>query len=412
MLPGIVIALLLCCHGVSAAISIGTTLPNVPLPLPLQWDNTTLATSAVIDANWRWLNGDKLEGQGDATAMRQTYGVSAEGNALTLRYVTVNPYGTNVGSRLYLLAANKQTYQGFNLLHREFSFDILFNLPCGLNAAVYFSEMPADGGLAAAYGTGYYDAQCAEDLKLNGAELNSQRFGMCGVEMDIFEGNQYASAFTPHNCKQSPYVCKDDLNCGRGSHRYSGTCDKDGADYNMYRAGRTNEYGPGLTLDTTKKFTLHTRFHAPTGVLERIERLFTQNGKTWSVFNMTDATIAAQKTKFGETNHHQSLGGLKAMGEAFARGKMTLVMSLWDDTFAQMAWLDGVYPPGSTAPGAKRGPCPPTNAMQLRQSVPDSYVTYSNLRVRSLGAPAAPSPTPSPNPPKQGEPWLCHCIKQ
>ena len=46
-------------------------------------------------------------------------------------------------------------------------------LPCGLNGALYFVEMQADGGLSeypgnkagAAYGTGYCDAQCPHDIK-------------------------------------------------------------------------------------------------------------------------------------------------------------------------------------------------------------------------------------------------------
>ena len=47
------------------------------------------------------------------------------------------------------------------------------NLPCGLNGAVYFSEMVSDGGKSkyptnvagAQYGTGYCDSQCPRDLK-------------------------------------------------------------------------------------------------------------------------------------------------------------------------------------------------------------------------------------------------------
>ena len=56
----------------------------------------------------------------------------------------------------------------------EFSFDVnMSNFPCGLNGAVYFSQMDADGGMArfpgnkagAKYGTGYYDSQCPQDIK-------------------------------------------------------------------------------------------------------------------------------------------------------------------------------------------------------------------------------------------------------
>ena len=59
---------------------------------------------------------------------------------------------------------NDQTYQEFDLLNQEFTFDVdLSQLPCGLNGALYFVEMASDGGMSqypankagAAYGTGY-----------------------------------------------------------------------------------------------------------------------------------------------------------------------------------------------------------------------------------------------------------------
>jgi len=58
-------------------------------------------------------------------------------------------------------------YEMFKLLNQEFTFDVdVSNLPCGLNGALYFVEMEADGGMAkhpgnragAKYGTGYCDA--------------------------------------------------------------------------------------------------------------------------------------------------------------------------------------------------------------------------------------------------------------
>jgi cellulose 1,4-beta-cellobiosidase len=53
-------------------------------------------------------------------------------------------------------------YQMFNLINKEFTFDVdVSTLPCGLNGALYFVEMAADGGLnqggnkaGAKYGTG------------------------------------------------------------------------------------------------------------------------------------------------------------------------------------------------------------------------------------------------------------------
>jgi cellulose 1,4-beta-cellobiosidase len=50
----------------------------------------------------------------------------------------------------------------FNLVGKEFTFDVdVSKLPCGLNGALYFVEMAADGGIGkgnnkagAKYGTG------------------------------------------------------------------------------------------------------------------------------------------------------------------------------------------------------------------------------------------------------------------
>jgi cellulose 1,4-beta-cellobiosidase len=62
----------------------------------------------------------------------------------------------------------------FNLLGNEFTMDVdVSKLGCGLNGAVYFVSMDADGGMSkysgnkagAKYGTGYCDSQCPRDLK-------------------------------------------------------------------------------------------------------------------------------------------------------------------------------------------------------------------------------------------------------
>ena len=68
----------------------------------------------------------------------------------------------------------------FNLLNQEFTFDVdMSQLPCGLNGAVYFVSMDADGGMAkysgnkagAKYGTGYCDTQCPHDIKFINGEV-------------------------------------------------------------------------------------------------------------------------------------------------------------------------------------------------------------------------------------------------
>lgn len=161
----------------------------------------TSAQSIVIDANWRWLHttsgytncytgntwnaticpdGVKCAANCalDGADYSKTYGITTTGNALKLNFIT-KASQTNVGSRTYLMAAGSTTkYQMLKLLNQEFTFDVdVSNLPCGLNGALYFSEMDEDGGMArfstnkagAKYGTGYCDAQCPQDIKfING----------------------------------------------------------------------------------------------------------------------------------------------------------------------------------------------------------------------------------------------------
>jgi cellulose 1,4-beta-cellobiosidase len=166
---------------------------------------TDVNAEVTIDSNWRWLHAkggytNCYDGNewnttacSDAEACAanceiegaeydKTYGATTSGNALTLKFLTKHEYGTNIGSRFYLMnGADK--YQMFTLQNNEFTFDVdLSTLDCGLNGALYFVSMDEDGGLAkyssnkagAKYGTGYCDAQCARDLKFVGGKVSIQ----------------------------------------------------------------------------------------------------------------------------------------------------------------------------------------------------------------------------------------------
>lgn len=78
-----------------------------------------------------------------------TYGITTSSNALTLKFVTTSQQ-KNVGSRVYLLDAGSDSkYKLFNLLNQEFTFTVdVSKLPCGLNGALYFVTMDADGGIS------------------------------------------------------------------------------------------------------------------------------------------------------------------------------------------------------------------------------------------------------------------------
>ncbi|KAI0261229.1 cellobiohydrolase [Gloeopeniophorella convolvens] len=421
---------------------------------PLTWQSCTAGGSCtnqngavVLDANWRWLHttsgytncytGNTWDATlcPDAQTCAQncaldgadytgTYGITTTGNALTLKFVTKGA-NTNVGSRVYLMASDT-SYEMFKMLNQEFTFDVdVSQLPCGLNGAVYFSEMAADGGLSkystnkagAKYGTGYCDSQCPRDLKFinglanvagwdadpNSANSGTGNWGSCCSEMDIWEANSISAAVTPHPCTVVGQTeCSGDA-CGT-TDRYASACDPDGCDFNSFRMGNKTFYGPGLTVDTTKKITVVTQFltndGTSTGTLSEIKRFYVQNGV---VIPNSESSIAGvdasnsitsqfcdeQKAAFGDNTDFQTKGGLSGMGAALGRG-VVLVLSVWDDYAVNMLWLDSDYPTDSdpSAPGVARGTCATTSGVPatVESQNANAQVTYSNIKVGPIGS--------------------------
>merc|ERR1719461_748048 len=124
-----------------------------------------------LDANWRWVHktsgyencytgnqwtgcsGNEqcardcaLEGVSEEK-YRSTYGISQISDGVKLNFVTEHQYGTNVGSRLYMLDESGENYKMFYLKNREFAmtFDVS-HAECGMNGAMYFIEMDKKGG--------------------------------------------------------------------------------------------------------------------------------------------------------------------------------------------------------------------------------------------------------------------------
>jgi cellulose 1,4-beta-cellobiosidase len=97
--------------------------------------------------------------------------------------------------------------------------------------------------------------------------------------MDIWEANSVSAALTPHSCDTvSRTMCSgDDCEGIYSSTRYAGTCDPDGCDFNSYRMGDSSFYGKGLTVDTSKVFTVVTQFIGDP--LTEIKRYYVQGGK-------------------------------------------------------------------------------------------------------------------------------------
>ncbi|CAE7130056.1 unnamed protein product [Rhizoctonia solani] len=428
---------------------VGTSKPEVHPTLTWQKCTTSggCATQSqgkiVLDANWRWVHNvggytNCYTGQSwDSTLCKDpatcaqncalegadytnTYGITASGNSLTMKFVTKTA-NTNVGSRVYLLA-DDSTYQMFKLKNQEFTFDVdVSNLPCGLNGALYFSEMDADGGVSkytnnkagAKYGTGYCDAQCPRDIKFINGEANvlnwtgssndvnsgTGRYGTCCSEMDIWEGNVVSTAYTPHPCSVNGQT-----RCDSTGTECSSFCDQPGCDFNSYRMGDKTFYGSGLTVDTTKKITVVTQFvtadGTASGALKEIRRLYVQNGKVIqnsktnipgmaTYDSVSDQFCAAQKTAFNDQNVFAAKGGFTKFGSDLDKG-MVLVLSIWDDHAANMLWLDSNYPTSGSAstPGIARGTCATTSGVpaDVEANSPNASVTYSNIRFGDIGS--------------------------
>jgi cellulase len=373
----------------------GTSTPEVH-PKLSTWKCTTNGgcaqqdTSVVLDWNYRWLHTaaytscttssgiDPTLCPDEATCAKNcviegaTYassGISTSADSLTMKQYVVDNGTTNSASpRAYLLGPDGN-YVMMKLLNQELSFDVdLSTLPCGENGALYLSEMDASGGRnpyntgGANYGSGYCDAQCPVQTWTNGT-LNTSHQGACCNEMDILEANAYANAFTPHPCTTSD-------------------CDKSGCGFNPYAQGYKNYYGPGLTLDTSKPFTVVTQFFTTdgttSGTLDHITRYYVQNGK-----KVPSAAPGGDTIFASACDSASAYGGLANMGRALDRG-MVLTFSIWNDNGGNMNWLDS----------GSNGPCSSTegNPANILAQHPDTHVVFSNIRWGDIGSTVKTSP--------------------
>jgi cellulase len=196
--------------------------------------------------------------------------------------------------------------------------------------------------------------------------------------MDIWEANSKATQIAPHTCNQTGlYECTGD-ECGS-----NGVCDKNGCGYNTFVVGDKEFYGTGLTVDTSRPFTVVTQFPAVKGTLQQIRRLYVQDGKVIqnAAVNVTgppainyiddDYCIASGATAF------MNLGAVEGMGKALTRG-MVLIFSIWWDTSGFMNWLDT----------GNAGPCNVTegNPTVIQAVQPQPVVTFSQIKWGELGS--------------------------
>ena len=154
--------------------------------------------------------------------------------------------------------------------------------------------------------------------------------------MDIWEANSISAAYTPHPCSVTEQTRCTGTDCGIGA-RYSFLCDADGCDFNSYRMGNTTFFGPGMTVDSTKPFTVVTQFitddGTTTGTLSAIKRFYVQYGviipnSQSDIAGVTGNDITtsfcnAQKTVFSDTNEFAVKGGKSSPPQLRPRSENT-----------------------------------------------------------------------------------------
>ncbi|KAL7625360.1 hypothetical protein AAE478_004576 [Parahypoxylon ruwenzoriense] len=377
--------------GSCGGYGIGGVVP--PLSKELCPDHESCARNCVFD-------GADYEGNG----------VAANGSSITLNmYMEREGALVPVSPRVYLLDAEQDNYEILYLKNQEISFDVdVSKLVCGMNGALYLTEMNATGARSALnpagarYGTGYCDAQCPTLPFINGV-ANIDAKGACCNEMDLWEANAVASSFTAHACTE-PGVYP----CTGGECGSIGVCDKSGCAYNTWKMGNTSFYGPSsaltppptnntvgsgnatkFTIDTTRSFTVTTQFlisYNPSpinkGTLNEVRRLYVQDGVVVENAPVSDPAMPPGDSL--RMSHCQAvagtfenLGGLRTAGLALDRG-MVLAFSIWNDNRQFMNWLDS----------GKAGPCDleEGNPEVIKQRRPDTAVTFSNIRWGDIGS--------------------------
>ena len=109
--------------------------------------------------------------------------------------------------------------------------------------------------------------------------------------------------------------------------------------------------------------------------------------------SITDAMFKDWVADTKDGTNFLEKGDMQAVDDAFTNGAV-LVMSFWDDHYANMLWLDSQFPI-DTDPikniGSYRGPCSVTsgNAQDLEKNVPNSTVRFSDIRWGPLGSTVA-----------------------
>lgn len=206
-MPSLLLLTLLSFFGLTLAQGVGDYQPEVHPKL--QWsscqadgDCQKINAEIVADANWRWLHENNsyrncfsdntweyriCNSAANCTAKcvydgidyKTVLGIQTANDSVSLKLKTRFDFSYSIGSRTFLME-NRTMYKTFTLLNNELAFDVdLSTVECGINSALYFVAMEADGGSSkypgnkagAEYGVGYCDASCPRSARFIGGKV-------------------------------------------------------------------------------------------------------------------------------------------------------------------------------------------------------------------------------------------------
>merc|ERR1712007_268613 len=167
--------------------------------------------------------------------------------------------------------------------------------------------------------------------------------------------------------------------------------------------------GSNFKIDTTKPIQVTTQFitedNTDSGKLKEVKQLYHQNGQTieHSMYTVngnkhdriTDDFCKDWVAETQDGTNFLEKGGMSNIEKAIDAG-VVLVMSLWDDHYANMLWLDSTYPVDSTDPGAARGSCPTTSGVpkDVESQQANSHVIFSDIKFGPIGSTISGGPSP------------------
>jgi len=268
----------------------------------------------VLDSSWRWLRlnhtyrdcyssndwySEACNSTENCTAncvvegapvstYKSFYGIDTNNgsNMISQKYATSESgFGYIYNSRVYLLESANH-YQTFTLLNNEIAFDVdVKTLGCGLNGALQFVAMDADGGVARflgenntnrdgpEYGQGYCNAKCTNELLYVGGKANydgwkrsetisdagSGYLGACCPQVSVWNSNSHSYSVSTHPCPFDGYeICEGpfcDPEYVAPNQTRKARCDPWGCSYNPYQLGQKDFYGVNKTVNTWKNIT-------------------------------------------------------------------------------------------------------------------------------------------------------------